>query len=89
MKNLFLIEFLELKKHLDYDGYDELYSDSYDDGLIQDDDSDWKAQNCAMTCGNGNCIMKKQICDAKRDCLDGSDELNCSCKSYYLIAWPR
>ena len=66
---------------LDYEGYDELYSDSYEDGLIQgEDDADWKAENCAITCGNGHCIMKNQICDAKRDCLDGKDEMNCSCK---------
>ncbi|XP_065349474.1 basement membrane-specific heparan sulfate proteoglycan core protein isoform X7 [Cloeon dipterum] len=29
------------------------------------------------TCGNGQCIPKFKVCDAYRDCTDGSDEVQC------------
>ena len=31
-----------------------------------------------FTCSNGQCIPKGWFCDASEDCIDGSDEQNCS-----------
>ena len=31
-----------------------------------------------FTCSNGQCIPQGWICDDNEDCVDGSDEQNCS-----------
>ncbi|XP_064423973.1 basement membrane-specific heparan sulfate proteoglycan core protein isoform X12 [Latimeria chalumnae] len=33
------------------------------------------------TCQSGQCIQRDYLCDGERDCLDGSDELNCGTPS--------
>ena len=35
------------------------------------------------TCGSGECLLRRYVCDGHRDCLDGSDELDCG-ENYHL-----
>jgi hypothetical protein len=37
---------------------------------------------CEFGCGNGACILHKQVCDAFKDCSDGSDESACAPRPY-------
>ena len=31
----------------------------------------------AFHCGNGTCVNKSQVCDGRRDCVNGADEWRC------------
>lgn len=33
-----------------------------------------------LECDNGRCLQVKYVCNGDIDCIDGSDEMNCSCE---------
>ncbi|CAN7988240.1 unnamed protein product [Ixodes hexagonus] len=35
-----------------------------------------------IQCKSGECVPQTALCDRKMNCIDGSDERNCSCKDY-------
>jgi len=34
-----------------------------------------------FTCNNGDCIKNEEVCDGRRNCADGSDEVSTICSS--------
>ena len=45
-----------------------------------------KSTSCTpdqFRCDSGHCISSHNVCNRKRDCIDGSDEKNCKCIDYF------
>ena len=40
-----------------------------------------------FTCANGQCVAATAVCDGLKDCMDASDEVNCTGKIHFPELW--